>query len=533
MDDPVKETIIIVHGTWAAPEPVKRKWYEPIDDRPGAEPFVEKLDAALRARGSSARCWAHCTRDNRFFHWTGGNTWAERIQGASELIDHITRLRADGWRFHIIAHSHGGNVATDALRSLSANPDTYLERQCGKILFLGTPFIDILPKFSLQLSYRTPRFKIAVNLLYYLAFGFLTYVACIALRAALVLSPPVIVPIGVLSWAFWCLFRAGAFLSWRNAGATTRSSKRDVLLQIGKSSGIGRKRILIINSPYDEAWQLLHQMSNMANPLEVSEGIFRFFCTKARKHVKTHLVTDFGTLSLSRLRKRQSKVQAVISQTMKYIWAFACTYFICFIVFYIFMTLVGWNNPRVAILNNLYQYVPYFGGVVVAPILFATFIFSMKIAEPMEVLYAMTGLQYYGVRPLLAFPAVFITYIVRQYGWRVLQKRALGLEGYSWKSPKVRRIPAFVSRRLFEYEDMPLGVEQRALQRREQGLGQQLRVASDLFAKSAMADTTALLKAIASDVSVIHAAYYTDDECIARMADWIAGRGDDSPVAMG
>jgi hypothetical protein len=29
---------------------------------------------------------------------------------------------------------------------------------------------------------------------------------------------------------------------------------------------------------------------------------------------------------------------------------------------------------------------------------------------------------------------------------------------------------------------------------------------------------------IENDETLVHAAYYTDDECIARIADWISGR---------
>jgi hypothetical protein len=51
-------------------------------------------------------------------------------------------------------------------------------------------------------------------------------------------------------------------------------------------------------------------------------------------------------------------------------------------------------------------------------------------------------------------------------------------------------------------------------------------VLSDLFArKEAISDISTFLKTIASDVSLVHAAYYTDDESIGRIADWIAGRG--------
>ncbi len=57
-----KETVIIVHGTFAAPyegpedQPVAgrpKKWYEPGSD------FCQRLDEMLAAKGSQARCWAH------------------------------------------------------------------------------------------------------------------------------------------------------------------------------------------------------------------------------------------------------------------------------------------------------------------------------------------------------------------------------------------------------------------------------------------------------------------------------------------
>jgi hypothetical protein len=37
------------------------------------------------------------------------------------------------------------------------------------------------------------------------------------------------------------------------------------------------------------------------------------------------------------------------------------------------------------------------------------------------------------------------------------------------------------------------------------------------------ADLTSLLRTVEEDQTPVHAAYYTDDECIARIADWIAG----------
>jgi hypothetical protein len=39
------------------------------------------------------------------------------------------------------------------------------------------------------------------------------------------------------------------------------------------------------------------------------------------------------------------------------------------------------------------------------------------------------------------------------------------------------------------------------------------------------ADISSLLRTIEEDQSLVHAAYYTDNECIDRIANWIAGKG--------
>ena len=83
MSDAAKETVIVVHGTWAAPKPDKNQWYQPIEGSGMACGFVGKLNNALQERGSPARCWAHCTPENKFFRWSGENSWIARMQAAA------------------------------------------------------------------------------------------------------------------------------------------------------------------------------------------------------------------------------------------------------------------------------------------------------------------------------------------------------------------------------------------------------------------------------------------------------------------
>lgn len=61
MDTSAKETVIIVHGTWAAPDPKRKQWYDRVDGDAVSRGFVAKLNNELEKRGSQARCWSHCT----------------------------------------------------------------------------------------------------------------------------------------------------------------------------------------------------------------------------------------------------------------------------------------------------------------------------------------------------------------------------------------------------------------------------------------------------------------------------------------
>lgn len=71
------------------------------------------------------------------------------------------------------------------------------------------------------------------------------------------------------------------------------------------------------------------------------------------------------------------------------------------------------------------------------------------------------------------------------------------------------------------YENMPTGAEQRALAMRGEWINRHLGSVAQTFSKLLVtsADVTGLLRKIEADQTLVHAAYYTDDECIARIAD--------------
>jgi hypothetical protein len=91
-----RETIILVHGTFASPKADERQWYER-----GSE-FCRALDSAMEACGSPARCWAHLEEGEREFFWSGANDWIERSEAAAALAAHVRRLGPQ-WRYHVVA----------------------------------------------------------------------------------------------------------------------------------------------------------------------------------------------------------------------------------------------------------------------------------------------------------------------------------------------------------------------------------------------------------------------------------------------
>jgi hypothetical protein len=156
----MKETVLIVHGTFSAPSPGNPRWYEPDSA------FCRELDEQLAKRGSAARCWAHLDecgqelltlagRKTAYFSWSGNNSWYDRLIAAKQLKAELSFLHAHGWQWHIVAHSHGGNVALEVF-----NLDNARGELSGNAVLLGTPILSYsLEKgsFGRELrSYFTP-----------------------------------------------------------------------------------------------------------------------------------------------------------------------------------------------------------------------------------------------------------------------------------------------------------------------------------------------------------------------------------------
>jgi hypothetical protein len=129
---------------------------------------------------------------------------------------------------------------------------------------------------------------------------------------------------------------------------------------------------------------------------------------------------------------------------------------------------------------------------------------------------------------LLSVSNEVLTYVIRGKAWRIMVAMAMGLEGYQFELPGIeQQHPSPVPTSFVKYEDMPKGAERNALDKRSAWVDRHLKDISQTFSKLVLTavDITALLRTIEEDQTLVHAAYYTDDECIARIADWIASRG--------
>lgn len=142
-EKPTVEPVLLIHGTFA------NKRGDPVDWwRPGSA-YCADLDDLLGRQGSAARCWAHLGAGTTSgttgsggsipFAWTGLNSEAARRAAGRALAARLESLESDTSisRYHLVAHSHGGNVVLNALGVLPRAP-----RKLGAVVFMGTPVLS-------------------------------------------------------------------------------------------------------------------------------------------------------------------------------------------------------------------------------------------------------------------------------------------------------------------------------------------------------------------------------------------------------
>ena len=522
-----KETVIIVHGTWAAPESGTRRWYQPSGEAPTCESFIAKLDAALQERGSPARCWAHGGQENQIFQWSGENSWIARTCAASALGDYVVGLQRKGWRCHIVAHSHGGNVVLEGLPQIMMAPGS--NELLGKIVTLGTPFMDTMSPILKTARRET----MILSVVSWTGFVFVTLGFLSVFRNHFLTHHDQggayqgWIPGYILDWAsyvamiFLFVSVVGLFVRRRNA-----HTGRPDFSVLANAEAQAQPSVLAISSRMDESWQILHHMQSLDNPLAVKSSLISYLFSALRLHISRNAevarmkgaksFSDLGFVGKLFVGFLHFDSFAVI------LFAVVTTLDPSFI-----HTLPDKENPGLSYFAYAFMLHYAYPFMVLSVLLWALY-FTKPI---WETFHSALSSAYRSCTRLVGSlswaPAEIGTFMVRRKGWSILQRIATGHEDYRYQLPMIEQRPSYVPKNFIKYEDMAKGAEQRALAMRNAWISRHFGDESQAFSKMMVtaAQINSLLRIVEADRSLVHNAYYTDDECIARVADWISGKG--------
>ena len=133
-DSPIplsRDTVLFIHGTFAyderdrVPPGSAGKWWQRgsafADALAKLLPNCDIAPAGNRVSEACPPWWwyrrrPHLPPSDSVFHWSGANLESARRVAGDRLLSHLRRLIQDSPRgIHIIAHSHGGGVAWEAL----------------------------------------------------------------------------------------------------------------------------------------------------------------------------------------------------------------------------------------------------------------------------------------------------------------------------------------------------------------------------------------------------------------------------------
>jgi hypothetical protein len=121
--------IVTVHGTNdSAPGPDGEKWYQ------RGSAFTENLKQRLGAHGLEVDVVPHL--------WSGANSSHGREEGADDLCKKVKKCAKSHDSIHVIAHSHGGNVANMAADRMLWGVKRK-RRSFTSLTTVGTPFFRI------------------------------------------------------------------------------------------------------------------------------------------------------------------------------------------------------------------------------------------------------------------------------------------------------------------------------------------------------------------------------------------------------
>ena len=193
------------------------------------------------------------------------------------------------------------------------------------------------------------------------------------------------------------------------------------------SDGDAQAVLLAISSPMDEAWQVLHHLPTIKNPLIVRSSLLGYLASSV--HSRFFRGQQVARIRGARSYRDISIIQKGFAAFLDF-WAISAIFALIFNYFGHQMDLFS---------HNLFSESPLIlsGAMIV-------FIFPL-------VLRPLFGAAFYSaflspfrwcalrVRSPASVGDAFGTYIVRRWSWPVLLKMTMGLEGYPYKIPTVHQ----------------------------------------------------------------------------------------------
>jgi len=253
--------VITVHGTFSGRDNFA------TDKEADARFFSEKSDFAARLKdGAAVDKWHE-------FTWSGKNLESGRRKAARRFTRYVKDLPIhDKDRVLILAHSHGGNVALNGLRSAPIDNDISLYT-------FGTPFIWKESRFFLTaLAILIP------NIVFFLAIFALALVIGLGYLEYITYGIPFLDPPRTAATAEFYKSFNGAFAIPVAVGITALAGFCLILWPLKKSryrakfqySDPGKFRLRRIWRTDDEAIAMLSADTNIAVPISIFNSFFRF-----------------------------------------------------------------------------------------------------------------------------------------------------------------------------------------------------------------------------------------------------------------
>lgn len=207
-----KHAVILIHGTWGA----NADWVQ-------TNSLFRNL--LLKKLGEHFQVFS--------FRWEGKNLHDVRISAVSKLVEFMEELRVNSKIsfFHLVGHSHGGNIAIGSLRNQSCY------QRILSVTTLSTPF------FVAQKRY------LGVKLAPFLEVTFLSAAVIFLLIVSCLVGPKYyLIP------PYMLIVLASRFITKSAANSlAARITKSSIELQNNLSLNCDTQKLLVIRSPGDEA----------------------------------------------------------------------------------------------------------------------------------------------------------------------------------------------------------------------------------------------------------------------------------------